>query len=140
MIVRFIAGLACLSVVACDYSPKSSQGFRLPDGDIEAGRAVYVKMQCASCHAIEGREVLREGIEPEMTVPLGGMTTMVDTYGQLVTSVINPSHKIARTYRKADVSDDGVSKMRNYNDVMTVTELIDLVAFVQDQYEEFPDY
>ena len=30
---------------------------------------------------------------------------------------------------------DGVSRMRNYNDVMTVDELINLVAFLQAQYE-----
>ncbi len=30
--------------------------------------------------------------------------------------------------------------MRSYNDIMKVTEPIDLVAFLQAQYSEFPDY
>ena len=136
----FIVLASVLLIVACDYSPKSSLGFRLPDGDAEKGRQVFAEKQCASCHMIEGLEELRSDAEPEMTIMIGGMTTQVATYGQLVTSVINPSHKIARSYRSDEFSEDGVSKMRNYNDVMTVNELIDLVAFLQSQYEEFPDY
>ena len=46
----------------------------------------------------------------------------------------NPSHKIAPGYEPARVQIDGSSKMANYNDVMTVTELIDLVAFLQSKY------
>ncbi|PQA87795.1 c-type cytochrome [Hyphococcus luteus] len=129
-----------LFLAACDLSPESSHGFRLPDGDAQAGRQVYIDKQCASCHAIEGMEDLRDGVEPEMTVAIGGMTTRVDTYGQFVTSVINPSHKIAQGYRSEEFAEGGVSNMRNYNDVLTVSELIDLVAFLQDRYSEFPDY
>ncbi len=128
------------ALAGCDYSLKSSHGFRLPDGDPDKGREVFLDKHCGSCHAIAGQEALREGVEPEMTVMIGGMQTKVDTYGQLVTSVINPSHKIAGSYRSEEFVEDGVSKMRNYNDVMTVSELIDLVAFLQAQYSEFPDY
>ena len=136
-----MTAIAAVSIVAaCDLSSDSSYGFRLPDGDPERGRQVFADMQCANCHAIDGLESLRDSIEPEMTVEIGGMSTRVDTYGELVTSVINPSHRIARQYRDEAFSKDGESRMRNYNDVMTVTELIDLVAFLQDQYSEFPDY
>lgn len=70
-----------------------------------------------------------------MTVALGGQTPRVATYGELVTSIINPSHRLAKGYSREAVSTDGVSKMRNYNDVMTIDELINLVAFLQAQYE-----
>ncbi|MHA7871331.1 MAG: c-type cytochrome [Hyphococcus sp.] len=131
---------AGLALAGCDLSPKSSYGFKLPDGDPEAGRQVFVDKQCASCHAIAGYEALRDGVDPEMTVMIGGMSTRIDTYGELVTSVINPSHQIARRYKEETFSTDGESNMRNYNDVLTVSELIDLVAFLQAQYTEFPDY
>ncbi|MAW79923.1 MAG: cytochrome C [Parvularcula sp.] len=127
-------------ITACDLSPTSSHGFRLPDGDAEAGRQVFIDKKCSSCHVIEGMEDLREGLAIENTVPIGGMTTKVDTYGQLVTSIINPSHRISRAYRSEAYSEEGESKMRNYNDELTVSELIDLVAFLQAQYAEFPDY
>ena len=71
-----------------------------------------------------------------MTIAIGGMRTRIATYGELVTSVINPSHRVARRYR----DETGDSPMRNYNEAMTVAELIDLVAFLQTQYTEFPDY
>ena len=91
-------------------------------------------MKCIDCHSVAGLDELREGVEPVMTVPIGGKTSHIDTYGQLVTSIINPSHKISGKSLQADVTDNGESKMRNYNDVLTVTELIDLVAFLQAQY------
>ncbi|MEO1241035.1 MAG: c-type cytochrome [Pseudomonadota bacterium] len=136
--VLSILALTCVN--ACDLSPRSSYGFRLPDGDPEHGKQVFMEMQCASCHAVADDKSLREGVEPEMTVVIGGMATRVDTYGELVTSVINPSHRIARNYRSDEFSEDGDSKMRSYNDVLTVTEMIDLVAYLQGQYTEFPDY
>ena len=38
-----------------------------------------------------------------------------------------------------DMADEGgASKMISYNDVMTVTQLIDMVAFVQSNYELSP--
>lgn len=138
---RTLFGLTfLLGIAACDLGPKSSYGFRLPEGDLENGRQVYIDMHCSSCHVIAGMEGLREGIDPEMSVPIGGMQTHIDTYGQLVTSVINPSHRIAGSFRKDEYTEDGKSIMRSYNDVMTVTELIDLVVFLQAQYSEFPDY
>ncbi|MFC2951813.1 c-type cytochrome [Marinicaulis aureus] len=139
-LLLYLSLLAATALSGCDLRPTSSYGFRLPDGDADAGREVFVEKMCSSCHVIEGKESLREGVEIENTVPIGGMTTNVDTYGQLVTSVINPSHRIARAYRSDAYSEDGVSKMRNYNDELTVSELIDLVAFLQAQYTEFPDY
>ena len=86
-------------------------------------------MGCDTCHSVSGRPELREGVDPEMNVMLGGETTRIATYGELVTSIINPSHKLARGLPQEQVSDNGVSKMTNYNDALTVTQLIDLVAF-----------
>ncbi len=132
---RAVCVLILLSGAACS-DPKSGRGFTLPEGEAERGKAVFSELACSSCHSVSGHEDLRpEGFEPEMTVALGGETPRIATYGELVTSVINPSHRLARRYSMEAVSEDGVSKMRNYNDVMTVDQLIDLVAFLQAQYE-----
>ena len=88
-----------------------------------------------SSDLIVGKDSLRDGIDPVMTLPLGGKTIRLQTYGELVTAIINPSHTISRKFPGAPVSDGGRSKMRIYNDVMTVGQLIDLVAFLQAQYE-----
>jgi hypothetical protein len=77
--------------------------------------------------------------EFEPPVQLGSTSTRVRTYAELVTSIINPSHKLTNKYRQALIQQDGVSKMLVFNDVMTVTELVNLVTFLQTKYK-VPDY
>lgn len=117
----------------CATSPKSGKGFTLPQGNVQAGKANYVSLQCNACHTISGVE--QTVAEPELSIALGGEVTRVRTYGDLVTSIINPSHRLAKDYPVDVVSVDGKSKMRNYNDAMTVTQLIDLVAFLESKYK-----
>ncbi|MGB5326414.1 MAG: hypothetical protein WBN40_13465 [Pseudomonadales bacterium] len=62
----------------------------------------------------------------------------IKTYGELVTAIVNPSHKILQSFAPQHKGADGGSAMRNYNDVMTVTQLIDLVSFLQTQYQLKP--
>jgi hypothetical protein len=69
------------------------------------------------------------------------------SYGQLVTAIVNPSHRLPIGHRRTGVSEDGESRMTAYNDVLTVTQLTDLVAFLQLHYTaaerpgyEFPVY
>jgi len=94
--------------------------------------------QCLSCHTIEGVEQKEIQKHAEISVVLGGNTRKTVTYAELVTSVINPSHKLASRYLIADVSTEGTSKMTVFNDVMTVTELVNLVAFLQPKYKLVP--
>lgn len=135
--IMMIIGTAA-AVSACNQGPKSGRGFTLPEGEVAAGEAAFTRLQCGDCHAVSGRDDLREGIDPLMTVSLGGKTTRIQTYGQLVSSVINPSHRISQNYLTEPVAIDGESVMRNYNDVMTVSEMADIVTFLQEQYELEP--
>ena len=135
-----------LSVTSgCVTPPKSGKGFTLPEGDAQAGKANYMSLQCNACHKINGvDQIAAESEEPELSITLGGEVTRIQTYGELVTSIINPSHRLAKGYPVDAVSVDGKSKMKNYNDAMTVTQLADLVAFVQSKYKlldyELTDY
>ena len=119
-------------------------GFSLPPGDSSRGKEAFIKFQCSDCHTLTGMKDLRQGIKPLMTLPLGGKTERVKTYEELVTSIINPSHVISPNFPGEKVSAAGRSKMPNYNSVMTVSELVDLVTFLQGQYElapyEFTEY
>jgi sulfur-oxidizing protein SoxX len=133
--MRMLIGLLpCLAALAA-CSPESPYGFRLPDGDAAAGRQAFVDLRCNSCHEVIGVAIeYREGLAH---VTLGGRTTRVKTYGELVTSIINPSHKIAPLHRDDGALPDGQSIMSAayLNDVMTVRQLVDLVAFLQPTYE-----
>jgi mono/diheme cytochrome c family protein len=128
--------LALATTLGCSPSPKSGKGFTLPEGNIEEGQATYVSLQCNACHKIAGvDQLVVEGEQPEISVNLGGEVARIQTYGELVTSIINPSHRLATGVDAAKVSVDGKSIMKNYNDVMTVKQLTDLVAFLQSKYK-----
>mgnify|MGYP001265028319 CR=1 FL=1 len=134
----YMLALGSTILIGCDSGPESPQGFSLPKGDVSNGKTVFLKYQCLSCHKLKGIEQAGIKDNPELSVRLGGTSNFVKTYADLVTSVINPSHKIARAYPRSMVQTDGASKMTVYNDVMTVTELIDVVTFLQPYYELIP--
>ena len=133
-IALLLISVAILS--GCDQEARmSQQGFRLPDGDADAGRTAFLYMQCHQCHTIAGEELPEiPGMDPPY-VELGGKVSRVKTYGELITAIINPSHKLARGYAKEVVADNGESHMFIYNSHMTVQELIDIVMFLQPKYD-----
>ena len=136
-VLSIACALALMMLIsACAPSPKSGKGFTLPDGDVAMGKATFEELQCNACHSIEGVDQLPTA-DPEGTkkIALGGEVPRIQTYGELVTSIINPSHRLASGYAPEDVSVSGESTMKNYNDVMTVDELINIVAFLQSKYE-----
>ena len=131
--------VSCITLLsACDEERiMSERGFRLPDGDAAAGRETFLYMHCNQCHTIKDAQLPAiPGFEP--FVELGGTVTHVKTYGELVTAVINPSHKLAEGYPKDLVAEDGKSRMYNYNGFMTVQELTDIVKFLQPYYDVVP--
>ena len=132
--VLALAVLAMVFAGGCERDRMSERGFSLPEGNPMAGRETFLYMQCNQCHTIEGEAIPSlPGAEPY--VELGGEVTRVKTYGELVTAIINPSHKLADGYAKEVVTEEGESKMYVYNGYMTVQELIDLVAFLQPYYD-----
>lgn len=135
-----LAFLACIGVLyACTPGPQSSTGFRLPEGSANRGEEAFVTLRCHACHEVEDLPLEFLGTGAAM-VTLGGEVTRVKTYGELVTSIINPSHRLAQGYPTEEVSAAGESLMAlaYLNDVMTVQQLIDLVAFLQARYEVRP--
>lgn len=129
-----------LTLGGCD-NPQA-RGFVLPPGDVEAGKRAFVDAGCSNCHsvagAVEHSPVAEEG---NLHVPLGGEVKRIQTYGELVTSLVHPNHRLARPVRAPMVSEDGESKMPNYNSVMSVQQLIDITAFLQSSYSLAPpDY
>ena len=121
-------------VVGCEPQPTSGKGFTLPNGNVDHGKAAFVQLNCHQCHSVAEVVDLPGPEAPPMNIRLGGKVARIGTYGELVTAIINPSHRLAKGHREEDVADNGQSLMKNYNDVLTVTQLIDLVAFLQSRY------
>lgn len=136
LIVMVTAGIA---LSACQWGADSPHGFSLPKGNAGAGKALFVKYGCIDCHVVDGITAKADNQYrlPE-PITLGGKSPRVTTYASLVTSIINPSHKLSRRYPVSLTSKDGESRMPNINDVLTVADLIDIVAFLQPKYEVVP--
>ena len=130
ILIPLLGGVMFALLAGCEHNPKSSRGFRLPDGDAAKGKEAFLALQCHKCHKVEGEEL---PAPVSFNLTLGGETVRVRTYGQLVTSIINPSHVISEQYRK-ELAEANVSPMPRYNHVMTVEQMIDLVAFLQAHY------
>jgi L-cysteine S-thiosulfotransferase len=113
----------------------SAIGFHLPDGDAENGRAIFVAMKCHSCHTVDSIEKPFIKWEPaHRFVP--NEVGRIKTYSELVTSVINPSHRLSAQVKQEWEVDGKLSPMPNYNRDMTVEQMIDLVAFLQSRYNQ----
>jgi len=121
--------------VGCAPGPKSPKGFLLPDGDVARGRHAFIEMRCYDCHEVA--EIVPSSLETasEFRVVLGGEVTYTPTDGDLVTSIINPSYRLASGYSRETISVLGRSNMRSYNGSLTVRQLTDLVAFLHSQYK-----
>src|SRR4029078_2753122 len=102
------------------------ESFTLPKGDAERGKAAFVHCRCFDCHRVSGVD-LPPGEEPDrVVVELGGNADSPRQYAELVTAIVNPSHRLAKGYTPSRVTRDGKSRMTVYNDVMTVSQLLDL--------------
>ena len=130
--------IAILAMTACSPGPESARGLVLPQGDVDAGRQAFVDLQCHGCHRINGVDLPQFLGTAPVAIVLGGESRRVRTYGDLVTSIVNPSHRLIAGFPAEQVSRDGQSIMPVLNDVMTVRQLIDLVALLQSSYEIVP--
>ncbi len=113
---------------------RGSDEYALPAGNADVGKTSFIELGCNLCHSVGEISWTGKGTgHPHH--PLGGETTRVKNYGDLVTSIINPSHKVSRDYiiQRRRVLDD--SPMTNYNEVMTIQELINLVTFLHGEYK-----
>jgi hypothetical protein len=128
--------LAGAALTAC-AGPRSSVGFRLPPGDADKGQAAFVELRCHSCHEVAGTPLPPPVAEPPVPVRLGGVVTAYRTDGELVTAIVNPSHRLARGYGEG-VRSGNRSRMGDFNEAMTVGQLVDLVAFLQSRYDVQP--
>lgn len=128
----------CALMTACSLNKESPRGFSLPQGSPELGKSTFVALQCNACHSTPDIEQLVGDSPQPISVQLGGEVTFVKTYADLLTSIINPSHRLAKGYPEEAIAKDGQSLMRNYNEVMTVDQLIDLVSYLQAHYQVRP--
>jgi len=127
-----------LVLAGCDSRLKSTSRFRLPQGSAENGKAAFVALKCTECHTLAGVELPKPTAPADTVVALGGEVARLRTIGDLLTSIVHPDYAISEKMPKPKVPIAGKSPMRVLNDQMTVTQLIDLVTFLQPHYKQLP--
>jgi hypothetical protein len=103
--------------------------FGMPSGDARAGREVFVKLECYKCHAVQGEAF--PGVTRDSTTvgpDLGGMGAHHPAE-YFAESILDPNAVIVSA--PGFTGPDGRSTMPDYRDTLTVTELIDLVAYLK---------
>jgi hypothetical protein len=99
--------------------------FSFPDGDPKAGKTVFMKMECYSCHDAKLR---RESLAKTGDVgpDLSGYSALPKEY--LAESIVKAHTVVAAPGYTVK---EGKAAMGNYNHFMTIQEVIDLVAFLK---------
>ena len=134
-IERSVLLLAALVLSACSQEQQPVQGFILPQGDVDKGKAIFVEAGCAQCHTVADSDI-EQPPGAAFHVKIGGEGRKVKHYGDLLTSIVNPDHKVSRVFRVEDESGEGFSSpMPKFADTMTVTEMVDLVEFLHSTYQ-----
>jgi sulfur-oxidizing protein SoxX len=136
---------AVLLLGACRTYPDYSGDFRfpVPRGDVNRGQQAFVEMGCHVCHTVDGVELQDNSRLRPVTVVLGGDLVFAKTYGDLVTSIINPDHVISDKWldQLPRTTRSQVDSSPMYvNPDLKVTQLIDIVAFLNSRYRLLPGY
>ncbi len=133
--LSMLAALLGVALAACEIGPRSGRGLRLPEGDVARGELAFRDLGCPQCHDVAGGAEFQQADRADYIVRLGGEVTHVETYGELVTSIIHPSHEISGRHPREKVADGERSRMRSFNEQMSVAQLVDLTAYLQSKYE-----
>ena len=110
----------------------------LPEGDASAGKVVFTELQCYSCHEVKGAEYPAPTTITPTFVALGA-TGKVHSRTYLVESIIAPSHEFAtpiapsgQTAGDENVMSGRRSRMTDFSDRLTVRQLMDLTAYLEE--------
>jgi hypothetical protein len=89
----------------CDEDGIKVSGFVLPPGDAAKGEETFVALGCPACHTVFESDIVQPD-DADYSVQLGGKMLQVKHYGHLLTSIVNPDHRVLSPYNE-DKSSDG---------------------------------
>jgi len=104
----------------------------LPAGDAIAGRQAFLDLKCTVCHAVPAETDFPSPFSASMGPALG---TRVASQGlsDLAAAIVTPSHALSESMNE-DVRSElagTLSPMGDFSQVMTVRQLVDLVAYLR---------
>jgi hypothetical protein len=127
LVAAFSSAMSIVATAAEVPEVPKAWTFTFPEGNPAAGKVVFMRMECYSCHAInlpgENLPADSGGIGPALTP---GYSKLPAAY--LAESVIKAHTVVAAPGYELKAGQAGMGK---YNHFLTVQELIDLVAFLE---------
>lgn len=143
MMKTVLMAVCVLVLAGCKTHPDYASDFRFPilRGDIERGQEAFVELGCNRCHSVYDAELPAYAGTRPFDLQLGGEMREVKTYGALVTSIINPSHVLSEEYSAQ--MPGGVrasSSPMPFHSEMTVSQMVDVVTFLNASYRLLPGY
>ncbi len=108
--------------------------FRVPHGDPDQGRKLFIELECHQCHSVRGEKIPPIDRGPEDVGP--DLTGMGSHYPPeyFAESILNPNR--VTVIEKGYAGEDGLSTMPSYADVLTLQDLLDLVAYLSSLRKE----
>lgn len=113
--------------------------FTLPQGDATEGRRLFVEAECYKCHEVKGEKFPgvaagEKGVGPELS-QMAGMHPP-EFFAE---SIINPNTAIdSKAKALGYIGDDGKSKMPDYSNILTIKQVVDLVAYIDSLKAQKP--
>jgi hypothetical protein len=140
--VTFAIGLVALFAAGCSYYPRF--GLPVEEGSTEDGRQAFIDHSCHQCHSVAGESLPELAGASAPMLELGGETSYVKSYSELVTSIINPDHRISERYSE-QLRGRALGPLTSpmpmaHIDTMTVRQVIDIVAFLDSRYILIQEY
>jgi cbb3-type cytochrome oxidase cytochrome c subunit len=133
-VILAVAGIASWAQQAPEHGGHGTpEGWKFTwlAGNAVAGRDVFVKLECYSCHEVQGEQFPKPdpGGDPGKVGPELSQMAPLHAPEYFAEAIINPNAVVeeGKGYR----APDGKSKMPSYNDLVTVQEVIDLVAYLK---------
>lgn len=106
----------------------------LPQGDAGRGREVFIALKCNTCHEVAGDK----NMQPPSTISVGpvfGVRQSRYKANFIADSIIFPSHAI-QPGSKGKSAADGLSRMGDFSDSITIRQLADVVAYLKTLDDE----
>jgi mono/diheme cytochrome c family protein len=123
-----LLGLSCAAPEAPAPTGEREVKAWLPAGDPAAGREAFTMLQCHACHQVKGDRDLPELTAVDLGPELGPELSRF-SQGDLVSAIVVPSHSMVHFGAKA--GDAELSRMGDFTEVMTVRQLVDVVAYLE---------
>ena len=133
LLAGFLVLFVAVSLVAQDESDEAKTVF--PAGKAEAGMGIFVEKGCYQCHSAGSTKLPPVDLAPRLVIELGGDVHRKWTRDDYARAIMDPNLLVAEDYKIAmirlgDHFKAENSPMPTFADVLKVTELVDLVSFL----------